>query len=132
MTDVEGLNQAYRNINSVHHDGTTLFVAGSRHVTDWLHNPLIAAGRVRDTPRFRTASQVLSLYPGTTRIAGHSLGAAVATELAQQHGLQYEVYANPGISYHDDPHSHRHYMDVVSILDRGAQTTWSMHPHGYT
>ena len=132
VTDVHGLSRAYASNNSIWQHGDTLYVSGSSSLRDWQHNVLIPLGQVRQTPRYSQAVTYLSLYgPRVTRVVGHSLGAAVATALAADYGLTAVRYNRPGVSWERDVSSHRHAFDLVSVLDRGAQTTYSTHPHSY-
>lgn len=64
---------------------------------------------------------------------GHSLGAAVAHELAQEHGLRYELYANPGFnSGETDKHRHAHYGDPISMFDNAQRKrASSLNVHTY-
>lgn len=130
--------KAYANKTGTYHDNGTLYVAGTRTLggyglRDWMYNPAIALRQVQWTPRYKTAESVLKLYPGTTRLVGHSLGASVAKELARVNNLQYEIYANPGMTWHADPHSHRHRFDPISMFDQGAQADFvTGNPHAYS
>lgn len=136
MSDQEGLRRAYADVNGVHHEGDTLYIAGSRGTfllsRDWRNNLRIPLGMVDTTPRYKTAVSFLQLYPHTQRLVGHSLGGSVAKNLARSAGLQYEIYSAPAVTWTDDPHSHRHYGDPVSMLDRGARDTLHFgSPHSY-
>jgi len=132
VSDEAGLAAAYRNTNGFYHDGNTLFIAGSRSSRDWLNNPKLAVGKVDSTPRYHAAQEMLTLYPDTTRLVGHSLGGSVAKNLANTTGRNYEIYAAPAVTWSDDPHSHRHWGDPVSMFDRGAHSTFRFgDPHSY-
>jgi hypothetical protein len=133
LSDEEGLARAYAEVNGTYHDNGTLYVAGTRTLRDWAYNPAIALRQVQWTPRYKTAENVLRWYPHTTRLVGHSLGASVAKELARVNGLEYEIYANPGMTWDTDVHSHRHRLDPISLFDQGATADFVVgNPHAYS
>ena len=76
-------------------------------------------------------------YPGRPRyIFGHSLGGAVALELAKNHlerHLETETFGAPVFSFSGSARRHRHYLDPVAAIDAGAQTMapQGLNPHSY-
>ena len=88
---------------------------------------------VRKTPRYVAAAQMLKQNRGIKRTVGHSLGGAISYNLSKDHNLEYETYAAPALNLFGEPdrHRHRHYLDPVSVTDRGATSSFAMYPHGY-
>ena len=88
---------------------------------------------VRKTPRYVAAAQVLKQNRGIKRTVGHSLGGAISYNLSKDNNLEYETYAAPALNLFGEPdrHRHRHYLDPVSVTDRGATSSFAMYPHGY-
>lgn len=110
-----------------------MYIAGTnplnaRDIADDVMLPFSGSAATR---RYKIVRRALDAHPEVTRLVGHSLGAAVAERLAQERGLDHELYSAPRISWQNDSHSHRHWLDPVSVLDRGAQGTWSpnLNPH---
>lgn len=102
--------------------------ANARDIYDDISLPFSGAAASR---RYKIARRVLDVHPEITRLVGHSLGAAVAERLALERGLAKELYGAPRISWARDSHSHRYWLDPVSMLDRGAQGSWApnFNPH---
>lgn len=96
---------------------------------DWAHNPKILVGATRSTPRGRAAETMFQMYrPG--RVVGHSLGGAVALDLAEDHSVAAETYGAPVVSFNSSSHRHRDYLDPVSMFDFGAVNRLSF-PHSF-
>lgn len=149
MSDSEGLRAAYGSPLGwyLSPDGHTLFVRG----TDWGHGPGQLASDVRDdmmlpmsgvagfggarnTHKYALINKVVAEHQTITRLVGHSLGASVSKALAEDHGLEYNIYGSPSVTWQADPHSHRQFGDPISVLDRGAvdQLPTSFNPHSYS
>ncbi len=91
LGDVAGLQAAYASKEGVFAAGDSVYVAGTRSVSDVLEWPLLPwTGRF--TSRFRTAR---AFMPGHSRVVGHSLGGAVAASLAQVAGARSVTYGSP-------------------------------------
>ena len=119
---------------------STMYIAGTSRSTDvrddlLLPIPDYLGGGVRKTRKFFEAQSFLMANPHIRRIVGHSLGAAVAKALARDHGLDYEIYNNPGwhpLPGAEDGFSHTNYWDPVSHADSGkAAASASFNPHDY-
>ena len=96
----------------------------------------IPLGLTSWSQRYGEADRVLDASPQIRRVVGHSLGGAVALELQNSHPqlkLQSETYGAPVLSLSGSSQRHRHWLDPVSILDFGAQTTLhqGLNPHSY-
>ena len=146
--DEEGMNAAYgyRSFPGAAYDENTktLYVAGSDSWESWLHDdPLIPQGRTGEATRYKQAERAyddLTTKYGkpVDRIAGHSLGAAVALELAKNKGVEYSrTFGSPTFDpnpfHRGSQERYRHVLDPVSLFDRGA--TWGnvkAYPHSYT
>jgi len=105
-----------------------MYIAGTRSGLDWASDLLIPLGLTSYTPRERTAAQYYSLYH-PTRVVGHSLGGAVALDLAGVHHLESTTYGAPVASV-TPGNRYRDYFDPVSLFDLGATNRLS-YPHSY-
>ena len=143
MSDRQGLNRAYGTRNGVFYNNGTMYVSGTRTVKnalDWW--PLVPRNRVHHSSIYKTAKTVLSLYPETQRVVGHSFGALVSQDLAEKRDIDYLGYGVPQFTL---PHSEPERMnrviatianlgDPVSSLDFNAFHRFPYHmtnPHGY-
>ena len=133
ISDTEGLRRAYEDNNSVYTAGDTLYVAGTKSASDWLHNVKIPLGMTKRTPRYEQASRQLKAMPQVRRVIGHSLGGAVALELgAERPDLKTRTYGAPVFSA-SGGERYKEAGDPVSALDFGAKMSlpggWN--PHSY-
>lgn len=106
-----------------------MFIAGTRSALDWATDTLIPFDMTRQTPRGKSAEQYYSLYR-PTRVVGHSLGGAVALDIAEDHAIASTTYGAPVLSFTGSSDRHRDYLDPVSMLDFGASNRLS-YPHSY-
>ena len=69
------------------------------------------------------------------RVVGHSLGGAVALELAKNHPRlkETETHGAPVFSFEGSSQRHRHWLDPVAMMDSGADTTvpQELNSHSY-
>jgi len=105
-----------------------MYIAGTRSAVDWAADTLIPLGMTRHTPRGKTAELFYSLYR-PTRVVGHSLGGAVALDIAEDHAIASTTYGAPVASLSSGDR-HRDYFDPVSMFDFGATNRLS-YPHSY-
>ena len=130
MTHTEGLDRAYASEHGVFRNKNVLFVAGTRSARDAADDLLIPLGLTSQTQRFRAAEQLIG---GVRQVVGHSLGGAVALELAKKHNLRSETYGAPVLSVTGSSKRHKSTWDPVAALDFGAATSASSswNPHSY-
>lgn len=138
VEDTTGLDRAYASPNRLYQAGNTLYIAGTnvKSGKDIRDDLMLPFHQVKNTAKYREVEFYLEHAPlPVTRVVGHSLGAAVAKAAAQQHGLQHELYANPGFNFtgKKDMHSHRQGGDVISMFDRSSSTELARtaNPHAY-
>jgi len=106
-----------------------MYVAGTRSFEDWAHNYKIPLNQTRDTPRGKAAAAYARLYK-PQRVVGHSLGGAVALDVAEDFGLASTTYGAPLVSFRSSSNRFRDYFDPVSLFDFGAVNRLSF-PHSY-
>jgi len=107
-SDVVGLEKAYASKSGLFSEGDTLFIAGTRDAVDVASWPTLPfTGRL--TKRYIDA---LPIAPAHHRFVGHSLGGAVAVDLAHDFGGASVTYGSPlpGQS------SHANLLDPVALL----------------
>lgn len=123
--DRQYLDKAYSKQKGLYQKGNTLYVAGTKSLTDVLDDTLIPLQKTEMSHRYHDALAHLKKHPDVERVVGHSLGGAVALQLDKDkpygvgyktrtygapvfdmEGIRGERYRNPG--------------DPVSIFDIGA------------
>ena len=86
MDDRKGLDVAYSlNSGSYLPQGNALCVAGTKSARDVWGDLKIPFYLTSWSDRYQEADRALGASPQVTRIVGHSLGGAVALELAKNH-----------------------------------------------
>ena len=152
LEDRAGLKNAYDSPSGLYKTGKTLYISGTTGkdgsitrdiIDDLIHLP---SRRAEHTEKYKDAIKMLEQSPEITRLAGHSLGAAVVNTLNQNFPNRFETttYATPAVKpkrkkgEKQDPR-HRDWRnpnDVVSALDGYAITSSFDDPnpltaHGY-
>ena len=133
IDDATGLDRAYEADDSVYVHGDTEYVAGTKTLSDWATDPLIALGMTSSTKRFGEAKGVLAKNPQVCHIVGHSLSGSVALELAKDNKqLDARTYGAPVLSA-SGGERYKELGDPFSILDFGAKTSLpgGFNPHDY-
>jgi len=139
--DELGLQKAYGTDAGVSYDSSakTMYIKGTQDAQDVWDDLKIPLKRTMQSERYQQAEKVyLQLVnqglPVDT-VVGHSLGGAVALEMAKNYGLQSRTYGAPVLDLNpfQKTERYRYMLDPVSILDRAANTSWNlrMNPHGY-
>ena len=102
MTDDEGLARAYKTHKDIYVNGDTLYGSGTKHADalldtdpvdifknirenkyqDVIDDLKVPLGKISETNRYKEAEAELKNNPDIKRIVCHSLGGAVALELA--------------------------------------------------
>lgn len=146
--DSAGLSAAYASATGMHQytgsDGQQVLAIRG---TDWAHGAgqlardirddmmlpysgVAGIGGVRNTQKYAQAKRYLDHHPEVDEIVGHSLGASVAEALGQDYNKTIRVYGSPSVTWARNPRHRRHYLDPVSLLDRGATHTLpGFNPH---
>lgn len=140
ITDVEGLDKAYgRGYHNLYRHNNTLFVSGT-HVTnpkDYYYDVTIPIGQLKNTKRYRQVENLIRLYPEIDTLVGHSLGAAIVTDITLRYPQikQARAYGSPTIKSHPKIQYFRHHGDPVSISNRLGNSASNIfhigNPHSY-
>ena len=149
--DEAGLTKAYSKARGVYYDPATKteFVKGSTTATDWYDDfTKFPFGNTANSERYNQAwsayNDLSASGQPVDRIVGHSLGGAVALEMANNlrkkgKNVETRTYGAPVLDLmprafqKNAPERYRHPLDPVSIADRGAK--WGSvkaYPHSYT
>ena len=161
MSDVEGLNNAYKSSDNIYINNDTLYISGTKHVDSIIEDQIKAPGYyslfksvvnnefqdiyddikiplnlTRYTQRYNEADKVLKEHPEITKLIGHSLGGSVSLELEKNNPqLTFDVrtYGAPVMSSTDSGNRYRAAYDPVSMFDTGATTIYgnTYNPHSY-
>ena len=133
--DESGLAKAYRDETApgVYYDPDTRteFIKGTvpTNLHDWWDDvsKIPCWGDVRDSERYGQADAaykaLVSAGKPVDRVVGHSLGGSVALEMQANHNISQiaDVRRARAGPLRRERERYRHPLDVVSILDRGAQ-----------
>ena len=132
VNDKDGLDRAYASANKTFVAGDTLYVAGTSNLRDVMDDTLIPLGQTRHSQRYGQAERTLKAMPQVRRVIGHSLGGAVALQLAKDHGLESRTFGAPVLSF-SGGERYRNYGDPISTTDFGAHTSYAprLNPHSY-
>lgn len=138
ITDTDGLDAAYADINNVIVHNKTIFISGTHELGDIAADVTIPFRQLERTHRYAQAESLLALHPEVDTIVGHSLGAAIATRLAEQYPRRIRggrMYGSPTIGQHPNFVYYRHHGDPVSVSNRLGQSASSSfflgNPHSY-
>ena len=102
-------------------------VAGTHNIKDWGTDLWLAAGKLKDTNRYKEADQTLRLAkdkykPADVTVAGHSLGGAIAGYIASKNDHVYTLDkgATIGQRVKQNENAYRTSGDVVSLLNANS------------
>jgi hypothetical protein len=134
--DEVGLQKAY-----IAHDSSTksLIIKGTSSAQDVWDDLKIPFHMTEKSDRYKQAEKVylqrVQQGQPVDTVIGHSYGGSVALSLAKNYGLQSRTYGTPVLDLNPFQRTerYRYTFDPVSMLDRGANTSWSLHmnPHSY-
>jgi len=104
-------------------------VAGTHNLADWGTDAYLAAGKLKDTNRYKEADSILKqaklkYNPSNTSVSGHSLGATIANYISAPTDKTYALDAGYTIGqktrdYGGNHQSFRTAGDLVSALGAG-------------
>lgn len=122
FTDVQGLDMAYAHYDNVVVSGQTMYISGthpnaSNRTSDYMTDLAIPLHLLATTHRYKQAAYHLSLHPEVKTLVGHSLGGAIAQELAAANGMHARVYGAPTLFGRDGVEYYRHTGDPVSVTN---------------
>lgn len=107
-----------------------LSVAGTHNLSDWGTDAYLAMGKLKDTNRYKEADETLKkaklkYAPTSTTVAGHSLGGAIASNIASKAGGDKAVTLDAGYTIGQKTRSNtsafRTSGDAVSALGANAK-----------
>lgn len=139
FTDADGLTNAYANPDRVYIYGNTLYIAGTNptNLRDVLADATLPWGGARGSLQMTAAKRALTDHRGIARVVGHSLGGAVAFEIAKQYPDVDAVLFNAPMgqleNWPPNVRSLRHPLDPVSMIGQNMETVADAtgDPHGY-
>ncbi len=133
----KGLNKAYNNLNKIHVQGDTMYIAGTSNLKDVYDDitKIPFVGTITDSTRYNQAKTALDLNPNITKIVGHSLGASVGLEF-QKNNPRYNTttYGAPVLQIGSKQgNRYRFPFGPFSYFDNGAITVdkFNLNPHSY-
>ena len=139
--DEVGLQKAYNNPAGIAYDSSTksMIIKGTSSAQDVWDDLKIPFHMTEQSDRYQQAEnvylQLVNQGLPVDTVIGHSLGGSVALQLAKNYGLESRTYAAPVLDLNpfQKTDRYRYMLDPVSVLDRGANTSWSlrMNPHSY-
>ena len=117
-----GLTKAYKSPKGIFvENGDTMYVAGTRSLSDAWDDLKIPLRRTHQTQRFRDADEVFG-RGGIRKIVGHSLGGAVALEFLRKNpDVETETYGAPVFSNQKSGQRFCRDRDPVCVFDKGAK-----------
>ena len=137
-TDTYGLKRAYEDPDGIYRDGETLYIAGTKSVSDAIDDLKLPFYQTRNTKRYKDVDKFIQDYAididgkrnyGIKNIVSHSLGASVGQQINEDYGniFQTRSYGAPFISNQRPEDTGQNLRirgsnDVVSMFDRGAIT----------
>ena len=100
-------------------------VAGTHNLSDWGTDAYLAAGKLKDTNRYKEADKILKdaklkYHPENTTVAGHSLGGSIASYIASKAGGDKAITLDAGYTIgqktRNNTQAYRTSGDLVSLL----------------
>ena len=137
-TDTYGLKRAYEDPDGIYRDGETLYIAGTKSLSDAIDDLKLPFYQTRNTKRYKDVDNFIQDYAididgkknyGIKNIVSHSLGSAVGQQINSDYGniFQTRSYGAPFVSRQRPDETGQNLRirgsnDVVSMFDRGAIT----------
>ena len=105
-TDTYGLMRAYEDPDGIYRDGETLYIAGTKSVSDAIDDLKLPFYQTRNTKRYKDVDKFIQDYAididgkrnyGIKNIVSHSLGASVGQQINEDYGniFQKRSYGAP-------------------------------------
>ena len=135
LRNEDGMRQAYASPDGLHKQGSTLYIAGTRGVSDVMDWWRIPTGTFQGSEIYKRAEPVFKADPNIATVVGHSAGGTAALELEKRfpgRGVTSVTYGAPVFSpmradqlrQEDRPLRFKVVGDPVAALDENARTTW--------
>ena len=137
----DGLAKAYAHDSGLHHEGNTLYIAGTRNLRDVSQWPLIPFQKTKHSDIYKRMDDYLSRNPDINTLIGHSAAGAAVLEKAK-HDKKYTTITYGSPTFNTDMFSkqnviriinrHANMFDPVALLDTGSNRSFiprSLNPH---
>ena len=89
LTDKEGLDKAYANIDKLYVHGNTMYVAGTSYWQDVYDDLKLPFNKQAQAQMYKDADALMGKNPQTANLVGHSLGGSSVLELQKKHWQQH-------------------------------------------
>lgn len=140
MTDEQGLDKAYTNVNNIYVNRNIMYVSGTHSLADVKIWPQIPLRNIKNTERYIQAKKIMDMYPEVDTLVGHSLGSVISREITLDNKNKIKaarLYGSPNLMRGDKRiEYYRHVGDPFSLSNKilRIQKVNSMYlgnPHSY-
>jgi hypothetical protein len=114
-------------------------VTGTHNASDWITEGYLAAGKLKQTTRYKEADKMLKIArdrykPSNVSVTGHSLGSAISSGISskQDKVLTLDGAYTIGQKTRSNNTHYRTSGDVVSLLGSGAKHTITLKNPNYS
>lgn len=137
IKDKDGLSEAYKRESKLYVNGDTIYIGGTSSINDVYDDLKIPLRLTANSKRYKDALELLRTNKDIKNISSHSLGGSVALELQKnlpERNLNVNTYGAPVLSVTPSTNRFRNFLDPVSILDFGANSSVNigLNPHNYS